>query len=462
MNSRLQSKILLVDDNPDILADFAKILRRPPPTIALDSLERLALGDAPARADPQSGHYELEFASQGAEALARVQTAVLSNEPFALAFVDMRMPPGWDGLQTTERLWQADPGLQVVICSAYSDYDWDDVLVRLKQPDNLLIVKKPFDAIEILQSANALTGKWHIEREMRDHLASLERGIQARTKSLEETNEQLREQMRLRQAAELELGLAQKLEAVGRLAAGIAHEINTPIQYVSDSIHFLDSAFGELLNVVDAANCGPPKRPIDIPFLCEEVPRAIERVIEGTQRVVTIVRAMKEFAYPDATEKRLADLNRALGATLLITRNEYKYVATVDFQSGDIPECCCNVGELSQVFLNLIVNAAHALSDAGRNAQTGRITIRTRLVEKWIELHFEDNGCGIPAEILDRIFDPFFTTKEVGRGSGQGLAMARSIVVDKHSGRIEVSSTPNAGTCFILRFPVCDPAPDTE
>jgi two-component system NtrC family sensor kinase len=463
MTPRVRSKILIVDDNPDIHADFSKILGRPLLSSTLDKLERLALDQTSACADSPSGYYELEFASQGAEALARVQTAVHTNEHFALAFVDMRMPPGWDGLQTTERLWATDPRLQVVICSAYSDYDWDDVLVRLNLPDNLLIVKKPFDAIEILQSANALTGKWHIERELRHHLASLEGTIRARTESLEETNERLREQMRLRRVAELERGLAQKLEAVGRLAAGIAHEINTPIQYVGDSIHFLGSAFEDLINIANAANCAPSTNPnIDLHFLGEEVPRAIARITEGTQRVTTIVRAMKDFAYPDATEKKLADLNRALDATLLIARSEYKYVATVDFHSGDIPEFYCNVGELSQVFLNLIVNAAHALSDAGRDIQTGRITIRTRLVDQWIELQFEDNGCGISAEILGRIFDPFFTTKDVGRGSGQGLAIARSIVVDKHAGRIDVSSTPNVGTRFILRLPVCDPAADTE
>jgi signal transduction histidine kinase len=319
----------------------------------------------------------------------------------------------------------------------------------------LLIVKKPFDAIEVLQSANALTGKWYSERELRHHLAALENTIQLRTASLEEINEQLREQMRLRQAVELELGLAQKLEAVGRLAAGIAHEINTPIQYISDSVYFLGSAFGDLLAVVKTTdNPRYPNPGTDLAFLREEVPLAIERIIEGTQRVAAIVGAMKDFAHPDASEKTASDLNRALETTLLIARNEYKYVATVDLQCGAIPEVMCNVGELSQVFLNLIVNAAHALADAGRDSGTGRITIRTQLADKWVELHFEDNGCGIPEEIIAKIYDPFFTTKEIGRGSGQGLAIARSIVVDKHEGRISVASTPNVGTCFTLRLPV--------
>jgi signal transduction histidine kinase len=456
----MPTKVLVVDDNQAIHADFAKILKRPSPDAELDDLERLALGRASPAPQVEIPVYELESAFQGAEALARVQTAVSSNQHYALAFVDMRMPPGWDGVQTIEKLWSVDPGLQVVICSAYSDYDWDEVLGRLKRPDKLLVIKKPFEAVEVLQCANALTGKWHSEQDLRRHLASLEQTVQARTASLEAINEQLREQMRLRQAAELELGMAQKLESVGRLAAGIAHEINTPIQYITDSVHFLQSAFDELLTLVPAdPTAQQPTASVDVEFLRDEVPRAIERTLEGTERVATIVRAMKEFSHPDASEKSAADLNRALQNTLMIARNEYKYVATVDLQCGDLPDVMCNVGELSQVFLNLIVNAAHALADAGRDTENGRIIIKTGLVEGWAEFSFEDNGCGIPPAIIDKIYDPFFTTKEVGRGTGQGLAIARSIVVDKHAGRISVKSTPGAGTCFTLRLPVGAHAP---
>jgi signal transduction histidine kinase len=168
---------------------------------------------------------------------------------------------------------------------------------------------------------------------------------------------------------------------------------------------------------------------------------------------------MKEFSHPDASEKALADVNRALQNTLMIARNEYKYVATVDLQCGDVPEVVCNIGELSQVFLNLIVNSAHALADAGRDAESGRITIKTSVVDDWVEFSFADNGCGIPPEIINKIYDPFFTTKEVGRGTGQGLAIARSIVVDKHAGRISVESMPGRGTCFTLRLPLGAPMP---
>jgi two-component system NtrC family sensor kinase len=440
-----RSRVLVVDDNSAIHADFAKILLPVDSTPGFDALERLAMGDAAPARDLGSIVYEIVSAFQGGQALELVTSSVRDDNRFALAFVDMRMPPGWDGLQTIEHLWAADAALQIVICSAFADYDWDEVLRRLLRPNNLLVIKKPFDAIEVLQSANALTGKWHSERALYRHLSSLEETIKTRTASLESVNERLREQMRLRKAAEVELGLAQKLESVGRLASGIAHEINTPIQYISDSVYFLGSAFDDLVK---------EEPDVDLEFLREEVPLAIRRTLHGVQRVATIVRAMKEFAHPDATEKTPSDLNRALETTLLIAHHEYKYVATVDLRTGAIPEVVCNVGELSQAFLVLIVNAAQALVDAGHDATTGRILIGSRDADEGVELTFEDNGCGIPAGIVDKIYDPFFTTKEVGRGSGQGLAIARSIVVDKHGGRLRVASTPGVGTVFSLWLPL--------
>jgi signal transduction histidine kinase len=459
MSAACRSRVLVVDDTPAIHADFTKILSRSSTTAELDAMERAALGGPPAVAKLPSVSFQIDSAFQGSEALERVRSAADDDLPYALAFIDMRMPPGWDGLQTIEKLWDVDPLLQMVICSAYSDYDWNEVLRRLGRPDNLLVIKKPFEPVEVLQCANALARKWHGERALREHFATLEETIVARTESLEAANGQLREQMRLRQAAEMELALAQKLEAVGRLAAGIAHEINTPIQYISDSIHFLGSAFDEVLAAVAAGAAAAA--PGDLQFVRDEVPRAIARIIEGTERVSSIVRAMKEFAHPDGGEKAAADLNRALETTLVIARNEYRYFAVAELHKGDLPEVLCNIGELSQVFLNLVVNSAHALADAGKTADTGLISIRTGLAEGVVELRFEDNGCGIPPAILDKIFEPFFTTKEVGRGSGQGLAIARSIVVDKHAGRISVASTPGVGTCFTIRLPVAGPQGST-
>src|SRR5579863_7568940 len=293
------------------------------------------------------------------------------------------------------------------------------------------------------------------DQELRRRLAALEELVRIRTQSLTEAITQLHKQTRLRQEAEIELGLAQKREAVGGLAAGIAEDINAPIQYISDSAHYLGSAFKEIVSAIPGdGQSRDGNRAADLRLLLVEVPRVIERMVEGSRRAATIVRAMKEFALSDPTERAPANLNRAIETTLLIARHEYKSVATVQLELGEIPEIVCNVGELKQVFLNLIVNAAHALADAGRDAKSGRIIIRTALVDDWVQLQFEDNGGGIPQAIIDRIYDPSFTTQEAGRGGDRWLAIARAIVVAKHSGRMSVESTPGKGTCFTLYLPV--------
>ncbi len=193
---------------------------------------------------------------------------------------------------------------------------------------------------------------------------------------------------------------------------------------------------------------------LDLAFLEKEMPRAFERTMEGVRRVAAIVSAMKEFAHPDSVEHNPADLNHAIETTLLVAHNEYKYTAQIETRFGELPDVMCNVGELNQVFLNLIVNAAHTIAESGKDADTGRITITTAAVGDHVEVDVSDNGCGIPGENLEKIFDPFFTTKPVGRGTGQGLAITRAIVTEKHGGAITVHSAVGSGTRFSLTLPV--------
>jgi PAS domain S-box-containing protein len=286
-----------------------------------------------------------------------------------------------------------------------------------------------------------------------------------------ELQEQLVAQMKERERMLIELRTAQKLESVGRLAAGVAHEINTPIQYVGDSLYFLRSSVEDLTKLIDGyaaalndlqdspavlaarENIAAVAERIDLPFLLTEMPKAFERTFEGTDRVSGIVRAMKEFSHPDATEFSSADLNHALKTTLVVATNEYKYLANISTEFAELPPVICNVGELNQVFLNMIVNAAHAIHDADKDVTTGgAISIRTAVVGEYVEITFNDNGCGIPQENLDKIYDPFFTTKEVGRGTGQGLAITRSIVMDKHGGEVHATSEVGVGTQFVIRL----------
>jgi PAS domain S-box-containing protein len=288
----------------------------------------------------------------------------------------------------------------------------------------------------------------------------------------QELQDKLVAEMKERERVVLELQLAQKLESVGRLAAGIAHEINTPIQYVGDSADFLRSAFEDVTRLLDAWTGAIETLPPgaarealraeierlggqhDLPYIRVELPRAFERVFDGVNRVSTIVKAMKEFAHPDSEDQSPADLNHAIETTLLVASNEYKYIAKINADLGRLPPVVCNVGELNQVFLNLIVNAAHAIHDAGRDCETGEIRIRTEAVGDEAVIRIGDNGCGIPAENLSKLYDPFFTTKEVGRGTGQGLSIARSILVEKHEGTIGVTSELGVGTEFVLKIPI--------
>jgi signal transduction histidine kinase len=270
-----------------------------------------------------------------------------------------------------------------------------------------------------------------------------------------------------REKLEAERRLSQKLESVGQLASGIAHEINTPIQFVGDSITFLDEAWQSIVPLVDAARLVPSEidgaadegelRDADVDFLLENFPVAIARARDGVDRVSSIVRAMKGFAHPDHGELATADVNQALRDTATVARNEYKYVGMLTFDCEKLPLVRCRISSINQVLLNLIVNAGHALADQGHTPDTGRIEIRARREQEWAVISVTDNGCGIPDEIRDRIFDPFFTSKEVGRGTGQGLAIARAIVVEQHAGRLLFRSKVGEGSTFEVWLPVEGP-----
>jgi signal transduction histidine kinase len=275
--------------------------------------------------------------------------------------------------------------------------------------------------------------------------------------------------LRARRQRALEDRHDQKLESLGRLSAGIAHEINTPIQFVGDNTRFLAEAYQEMLALLlvyrgcmDASSGGlsweerreratAGEQKADIDYLTTEVPVAVAQSLEGIERVASLVRAMKSFSYKDSSDRSYADLNEALTTTLTVARNEVKYVADVVLDLGDLPEVLCHVGDLNQVFLNLLVNAADALED---KEERGQIRITTRAEDSMAVISIVDNGCGMPPELQRVIFEPFFTTKEVGKGTGQGLPLVRAVVIDKHGGTIEVNSEVGLGTEFVLRLPV--------
>lgn len=270
---------------------------------------------------------------------------------------------------------------------------------------------------------------------------------------------------------ELELRQAQKLESVGKLAAGIAHEINTPVQFVSDSVHFAKSGIEDVFQLLNACQrtqrCvldGAPAEEeaqeaeriasqINLPFLNERLPRALELALEGLGRVSVIVRSMKEFAYPHTTEMLAADLNRAIESTLTIARSEVKYSADLETDLAELPPVRCHIGDINQVVINIVVNAAHAIA-AKTPGEKGKIRVSTRRDGDDAVIAIADTGPGIPEHLHERIFDPFFTTKAVGSGTGQGLAIARTIVVDRHHGTLTFDTRLGQGTTFYVRLPI--------
>lgn len=567
-------RILVVDDNPAIHADFRKIFRGNREAEALAAATANLFDDVPG-STPVVG-FAIDFAFQGPEALKLVQQALASGEPYAMAFVDVRMPPGWDGIETIARIWQEYADLQVVICTAYSDYDWEDMINKLGQSDRMVILKKPFDNVEVLQLAHVLVEKWRLLQQTRQHTRELEATIAQRTAELRASEQRfrllndcspvgifetdargdflhanprclaiaglaseaalrsgwmqllhpedaghvvpawrqavasgqefnseyrfqkpageirwvhahtspIRENLVIvghvgtlvditerkfaeaeRKRMELQIHQGQKLESIGQLAAGIAHEINTPMQYIGDNTRFLQEAFTELGPAVTTAALPAAASPAcsapDLAYLLREIPLAIEQSLQGVERVTKIVRAMKEFSHPGTDEKTAIDLNYAIESTLTVARNEYKYVADLvtDFDPH-LPPVPCLPGEFNQVILNLVINAAHAIADVvGVHPDTkGRIHIATHRQDAVVEVRITDSGTGIPEAVRGRIFDPFFTTKPVGKGSGQGLAIARSVVVDKHGGSLTFETELGRGTTFIIQLPLESPA----
>jgi two-component system NtrC family sensor kinase len=275
-----------------------------------------------------------------------------------------------------------------------------------------------------------------------------------------------------RRGLEVELRHAQKLESVGRLAAGIAHEINTPMQFIGDNVSFLRGAFQDLLELcvayrqacdkadseplsgADQAALREAEEAADLDYVRDHIPRAVESTLMGARRVASIVQSMKSFAHSDRGELTVADLNAALRDTLTVASNELKYVADVETEFGDLPLVPCCLSDLNQVFLNLLINAAHAIGDVvGRSGGRGTIRVRTMVEGDQVVIAVSDTGTGIDERLRSRVFEPFFTTKPVGKGIGQGLAVARS-VVDKHGGTLKFDTQPGRGTTFFIRLPL--------
>lgn len=446
-------RVLIVDDSPPLQRSMMRAIQRV--------------------RGPGQDSFEVDAASSGEEAVDLVDRACREQRRYSVAFVDRGMP-GWDGIETIAHMWEHDPEIEIVICTASMEGLGPAIADRFGRADYILLLQKPFDVLEAQQLAHALSEKWRLRQETKRWIEELESRVEERSSSLQAAHETLHSEMKERERMELELMQAHKLEAVGQLAAGIAHEINTPIQYVSDNTHFLQRAFSGMMDLLDAyAELGKAvkegslapeviqrveqaAKKVKGDYLRKQVPRAIEQTLEGLDRVAQIVRAMKEFSHPCADEKTLIDLNRAIETTVTVARNEWKYIADVELNLDRALEPVETIpGAINQVILNLVVNAAHAIADVVKDGSNGKgkIEITTCSRDGYVETRISDTGPGIPDAIKEKVFNPFFTTKAVGKGTGQGLAIARSVVVDKHGGRIFFEPRGGGGTTFVIQLP---------
>ena len=549
-------RILVIDDNPAIHDDFRKILTPPAPSDgALHEAEAVLFGTSAGvdRAAPPVV-YRIDTASQGQEGLQMVERAASEGRPYALAFVDVRMPPGWDGVETIAHIWQKFPELPIVICTAYADYSWSEMMSKLGYADNLVILRKPFEAVEVLQLAHSLTRKWQLARQVKAHIEELDALVQARTHKLQEANEALRSseerfaksfraspvplalqkaddqryvdvndsflqltgfernavlghtplelnlfpQLKMmhevltassarrpvrnlqgelrarggqnlrvllsteiielegqphclvsiqditeRLAMEEQLRQAQKMEAVGQIAAGIAHDFNN------------------ILTVIQ----GHADLQLNVGTLDESLQDSLREISRAADRAASLTRQLLAFSRKQMLHRRPLDVGETLHNLSKMLGRVLGEPITLQIQCADhLPLVFADAVNFEQIVINLAVNARDAMPKGGLLAISARPvvvdakykeTVPEALLGTFVQLSVADQGIGMDENVCRRIFEPFFTTKDVGKGTGMGLATVYGII-KQHQGWIEVESKPGAGSIFKVFLPVAD------
>ncbi len=440
-------RIIVIDDNPAIHRDLRQILEDNTSSNLVAAESRAALFGTVVE---QGESFQVDVAYQGQEGCEKIRAAREAGKPYAVAFVDVRMPPGWDGVVTIKNIWKIDPDVHVVICTAYADYGWQELTEQLGHSDQWLVLRKPFDTVEAKQLATALAAKWRATQQARLKMNQLEQLIEIRTRDIQLANKKLTEEIREReraQAAEREkdelLRHAQKMEIVGALAGGVAHEFNNLLQVI---IGYTQYALEEL---------DPDS----------DISKDLNETLRAAEKAATLTKQLLSFGRRQPL--RLADLNpvELIQEVDKLIRPLLGEHIEVELQVlGEPPKIRGDANQLHQVLLNLCVNARDAMPDGGKltlRCQHERLPDRRSqgfwVVDlppaDYVVFSVEDTGCGMSPEVMKRIFEPFFTTKEAGKGTGLGLAMVYGIV-KQHGGGIYVESTPGKGTSFRIYIPV--------
>lgn len=424
-----EKRLLVIDDNPRIHEDFRRLLRREAIPVALESAEACFRGRPPD--DPDAEVFEIETALAGEAALELLKAAREQGVVYAAAFVDIRLGSGWDGLTTARELWKVEPDLPVVFCTAYADYTWAEMSRSLAPHRDYLVLKKPFDALEIRGLARSLAAKRDLLARFAAKMETLEATLRQRAAQLERANSQLQVEITERTVLEQGLRQAQKLEALGRLAAGIGHEINNPLAYVLSNLEF---AIAEIQTVT--ADRPHPQ----LTAVCDVLAEAVL----GAERIKKIVHGVRLYSRPWEASASEMNLHQSLRAALLIVANEIRHRAQVIEDLAELPPVVGDPNRIEQVLVNLLMHALRSFPPYDPLKNVIRITTRTAQTGE-VVLTMSDNGRGMAQPDLQRAFEPFYSTRQVGTGEGVGLWVCKCIV-EGLGGRIHLESAEGQGT----------------
>lgn len=458
------NKIIVIDDDEGIRETYLGIFTPDEESDVLSRGRSLFDGeDAPKKAAPTLV-YDISLAENGTKGIESVSAAKKNGVPFSVAFIDMKMP-GLNGAETSQKIWKIDPDIKIVIVTAYSEYAPEDI-IAVTGRDDLFYLRKPFNHEEILQFARALTNEWNLERK-RD---ILEAQLKQANEALADMNENLKEKVQKQAAMIVQ---AEKMASVGLLAAGVAHEINNPIAFINSNLSAVKTYFKKIIGLYEKfkeielflkelntpravgllADLAEFKSKHKIEMIFEDIEDLADESLDGIGRVKTIVKDLKTFSRIDEAELKAVDINAAIDTTLNMVKNEFKYKAEVEKHYGDLPQVVCYPQKISQVFMNLLINAGQAIEAKGKIIiETQKVALGRREQDQYIGISISDTGCGIPEEHLNKLFDPFFTTKPVGQGTGLGLSIVYEII-KAHDGKIDVDSRPGEGTRFTVLLP---------
>jgi len=455
-------RILVVDDDRAVRDAYREILA-PHQRDYLSEGDRL-FGAGEKKGQPAAAPYRVDEAGDGAEAVQKVQTVLATGKAFAVAFVDMKMP-GMNGAETAREIWALDPRIKIVIVTAFSEVTPEDI-IRVVAREDLFYLRKPFSPQEIKQFARAMCRQWTLEAE-RDRLAE---ELKDANQALAAMNQGLEEKVRAQ--AEM-LIQSEKMASLGILSAGVAHEINNPLSYIKGNLSAMQRYSGTLasflqrLEALTSAATGMDAVGLEggiheleefktrnrIPFILTDLPELLAESLDGTNRIASIVNDLRAFSRVDRGDPERVDISEVVASALKILRNELKNKIEVETDYAETPPIPCFPQKLSQAFINIILNAVHAIQGKGTIRISTRHIEATRDAPGAVEVALSDTGCGVPKENLNRVFDPFFTTKPVGQGVGLGLYITYEII-RSHGGAVSVESREGNGTTFTVRIPL--------